>query len=70
MAFKGYSPDQMFDVVSAVQHYHKFVPWCKKSQVNFSGEESLDADLVIGFPPFFGESYKVSLTTEKKFPFL
>ena len=56
----GYSCDQMFNVVSEVQHYHKFVPWCKKSNVIFSDEECLDADLVIGFPPLFGESYKVT----------
>ena len=56
----GYTCDQMFDVVSEVQNYHRFVPWCKKSNVIFSDEESLDADLVIGFPPLFGESYKVT----------
>ena len=56
---KGYSSDQMFDVVSEVQHYHTFVPWCKKSKVNFCDDQSLDADLVIGFPPLFGEAYKV-----------
>ena len=49
----------MFDVVSEVQHYHTFVPWCKKSKVNFCDDQSLDADLVIGFPPLFGEAYKV-----------
>ena len=56
---KGYSSDQMFDVVSEVQHYHTFVPWCKKSKVNFCDDQSLDTDLVIGFPPLFGEAYKV-----------
>ena len=55
----------MYNVVSEVQHYHKFVPWCKKSKVNFADEESLDANLVIGFPPLFGESYKVTIKEEK-----
>ena len=51
----------MFDVVSEVQYYHTFVPWCKKSKVNFCDDQSLDADLVIGFPPLFGEAYKVRI---------
>ena len=55
----------MFGVVSEVQHYHKFVPWCKKSKVNFADDEYLDADLSIGFPPLFGESYKVTVKEER-----
>ena len=53
----GYSPEQMFEVVSRVEDYNQFVPWCKKSKVNFRDEEHLLASLVVGFPPLFGEAY-------------
>ncbi|PAA65904.1 hypothetical protein BOX15_Mlig000057g2, partial [Macrostomum lignano] len=29
----GFSREQMFAVVSGVEHYHRFVPWCTGSQV-------------------------------------
>ena len=47
----------MFEVVSRVEDYHKFVPWCKKSKVIVRTNDHLTASLVIGFPPIFGEAY-------------
>ncbi|XP_077590309.1 coenzyme Q-binding protein COQ10 homolog, mitochondrial-like [Stigmatopora nigra] len=48
----GYTAEQMFDVVSNVEQYHKFVPWCKSSRVIEGGEGGdLRAELEIGFPP-------------------
>lgn len=54
----GYSKHQMFKVVSEVENYHQFVPWCKESKIIHREERKLKADLVIGFPPIFGESYR------------
>jgi len=54
----------MFDVVSAVEHYHDFVPWCVASRVLKKREgEYLEAELEVGFQVFV-ERYvsKVTLT--------
>eukprot|EP00249_Psilotum_nudum_P013875 c24561_g1_i1 orf=387-1166(-) len=53
----GYSPEQIFSVVAAVDLYEDFVPWCQKSTVlRRKGAEALDAELEIGFK-FFVERY-------------
>lgn len=57
----GYSCEQMFAVVSEVERYHSFVPWCKKSLVKKRSNEQLKAELVVGFPPI-GESYTSTVT--------
>ena len=62
----GYSRDEMFEVVfSCRKTTHNFVPWCKKSHVTFRDQDRLLAELVIGFPPLFGESYNSHVTLFK-----
>ena len=58
----GYSCEQMFSVVSEVERYHSFVPWCKKSLVKKRSEEQIEAELTVGFPPLFGECYTSTVT--------
>lgn len=41
----------MFDVVSDVENYEKFVPWCKRSIITTRRKGYMEADLIIGFPP-------------------
>ncbi|CAN1274032.1 Coenzyme Q-binding protein COQ10 homolog, mitochondrial [Linum perenne] len=56
-AFWGYSPEQLFDVVAAVDFYHGFVPWCQRSDIlKRYPDGSFDAELEIGFK-FLVESY-------------
>ncbi|XVF36278.1 hypothetical protein REPUB_Repub19eG0044400 [Reevesia pubescens] len=53
----GYSPEQLFDVVAAVDLYNGFVPWCQRSDiVKRYPNGSFDAELEIGFK-FLVESY-------------
>ncbi|CAM8923617.1 unnamed protein product [Rhodiola kirilowii] len=53
----GYSPEQLFDVVAAVDLYHGFVPWCQRSEIlKHNADGSFEAELEIGFK-FFVESY-------------
>ncbi|KAM3963162.1 coenzyme Q-binding protein COQ10 homolog A, mitochondrial [Aphomia sociella] len=60
----GYTMEQMFEVVSDVENYYKFVPWCKKSVVLKKTPEFLKADLIVGFPPI-NESYTSNVTLIK-----
>lgn len=53
----GYSPEQLYSVVAAVDLYSDFVPWCQKSDiVRSSPDGSFDAELEIGFK-FLVERY-------------
>ncbi|CAD7700636.1 unnamed protein product [Ostreobium quekettii] len=49
----GYSQKQLFKVVSSVEHYHKFVPWCVASRViTRKSPTYLEAELEVGFQLF------------------
>ncbi|XP_057794482.1 uncharacterized protein LOC131010833 [Salvia miltiorrhiza] len=63
----GYSPEQLFNVVAAVDMYEDFLPWCQRSQIICQNPDgSFDAELEIGFK-FLVESYTshVQLTKPK-----
>lgn len=62
--FLRYSAEQLFSVVSDVEKYNTFVPFCKKSHVYARKPGSLKADLIIGFPPL-NESYTSNVTLVK-----
>lgn len=59
--YYSHTMEQMFEVVSDVENYHKFVPWCKRSNILMKTPEHLKADLIIGFPPI-NESYTSNVT--------
>ncbi|CAH2078758.1 unnamed protein product [Thlaspi arvense] len=61
----GYSPEQLFNVVIAVDLYHGFVPWCQRSEIlKEHPDGSFDAELEIGFK-FLVESYTSHVEFER-----
>lgn len=53
----GYTQDQLFNVVAAVDMYEDFLPWCQRSRIlKRNADGSFDAELEIGFK-FLVESY-------------
>lgn len=53
----GYSPEQLYAVVAAVDLYEDFLPWCQRSDIiRRFPDGSFDAELEIGFK-YLVESY-------------
>jgi len=48
----GFSNKQIFDVVSTVAEYPRFVPWCKSVVTKNLSNRIAEYELFIGFPPF------------------
>lgn len=51
-----FSNEELFQVVSHVESYHKFVPWCIGSNILRSNATNLEAELVVGYG-IFNEKY-------------
>lgn len=47
-----HTPEQMFDLVAAVDLYPEFLPWCTGAYIRYKDKELLLADLKVGFGPF------------------
>ena len=47
-----YTPEQMFDLVAAVERYPEFLPWCQEVEIRSREREAMVCDLVIGFRMF------------------
>ena len=49
-----HSPEQMFDLVSDVEKYPEFLPWCVATRIRSRDEngETITADMVIGYKMF------------------
>jgi coenzyme Q-binding protein COQ10 len=44
-----YTPEQLFDLVAAIDRYPEFLPWCVAARVRERNENVVVGDLVIGF---------------------
>lgn len=47
-----YTPEQLYDLVSRVERYPEFLPWCKASRITRREGDVFWADLVIAFKVF------------------
>lgn len=45
----SYNAEQIFDLVIAVDRYPEFLPWCLSANIIKEVDQTIDADLVIGF---------------------
>lgn len=60
----GYSMEQMYSIVAAVEDYSEFVPWCSGSRVHSHRPGHFKCHMTIGFPPI-QESYTSHVTVVK-----
>ena len=60
-----YAPEQVYEVVAAVDRYPEFLPWCKAARITRRDGNTFEAELVIAFK-MFRERFtsKVQLTPE------
>ena len=59
-----FSMEDMYDVVSNVDKYQEFVPWCMNSDIKARKDGHFKASLEIGFPPLV-ERYSSTVTVVK-----
>ena len=48
-ALVAYSPQQMFELVNAIEDYPRFLPWCHTSEIISRSEEMVEASIDIAW---------------------
>lgn len=61
--FSPYTPQQIFDLVVAVERYPEFLPWCRAARILERKEDHFLAELIISFK-HFTESYVSRVTCD------
>ena len=59
-----YAPEQLFDLVAAIERYPEFLPWCLAARITKREGDIIDGDLVIGFK-FFRERFSSRVTLDR-----
>jgi len=47
--YLAYTPKQIFSLVSDIEKYPEFLPWCYDLKTNSRTENIIEADMIIGF---------------------
>lgn len=50
--FLPYTPKQLFDLVSDIEQYPEFLPWCRAARILSKSEQEIVADLCVGYKLF------------------
>ena len=61
----NFKPEQLFNLVSDINRYPEFLPWCLGSRVKKISNEQLNADLIVGVR-FYREVFKSKVFLNKK----
>jgi len=56
-----YTPFQLFSLVSDVELYREFVPWCKDSRIKETTPDGVVAELTVGYGPL-----QIAFTTRNR----
>jgi coenzyme Q-binding protein COQ10 len=59
-----YTPEQLFDLVAAVDRYPEFLPWCVGARIVRTDGPVVYADLIIGFR-MFREQFTSKITLDR-----
>ena len=59
-----FTPEQMFDLVAAIERYPEFLPWCTGARILGRDGNVVTADLVIGYGPLH-ERYTSRVTLDR-----
>jgi coenzyme Q-binding protein COQ10 len=59
-----YRPEQLFDLVADIDRYPDFLPWCKAARIVRRDEQSVVADLVIGYK-LLTEKFRSEVTLDR-----
>jgi len=59
----NHTPSNLFKLVSDVEKYPEFLPWCLGARVKNKYENNFEADLIIGFK-IYKETYSSEITLD------
>jgi len=59
-----YTPEQLFELVAAIESYPEFLPWCKGARILSRTPTAVKADLIIGYK-MFQEKFTSEVTLDR-----